>query len=167
MIKELENFPGYKVTTDGHVLHGDNEVKGYDNCRGYLAVPLRTESGKVQQKKIHRLIAEAFIPNENCAPIVNHKDGNKKNNAVKNLEWVSHRENSQHYAATLKRKKKPVARVNPKTGTILDVFISASAAARYLRINYRSLYNSLQAGVLYRGEQWIYFEIKETEKQWK
>lgn len=67
---------------------------GY-NTSGYPVVVLR-ENGKKKFKSIHRLVAEAFIPKKENKNIVNHIDGNKKNNNVDNLEWCDKRENMIH-----------------------------------------------------------------------
>lgn len=61
---------------------------------GYCYVNLYKNEKKAY--KIHRLVAQTFIPNIQKKPQVNHKDGNKKNNTVKNLEWVTREENIQH-----------------------------------------------------------------------
>lgn len=66
-----------------------------DNGSGYMIVNLKA-FGKQNIKTIHRLVAEAFIPNPNNLPCVNHKDGNKQNNNVDNLEWCTHSENMKH-----------------------------------------------------------------------
>lgn len=63
--------------------------------KGYLRVGLMIH-GKLCTKKVHRLIAEAFIPNPQNKPCVNHIDGNKENNWVSNLEWVTYKENTKH-----------------------------------------------------------------------
>lgn len=62
---------------------------------GYYAVSIGKENS-FSPKYIHRLVAQAFIPNPNNLPCVNHKDGNKLNNHVDNLEWCTHRENTIH-----------------------------------------------------------------------
>lgn len=62
---------------------------------GYLSVKL-FRNGKGCQKTVHRIVAEAFIPNPNNKPQVNHKDRNKGNNDVSNLEWVTREENKSH-----------------------------------------------------------------------
>lgn len=59
----------------------------------YFAVNLRNNSGERKLKKVHRLVAEAFIPNPGGLPQIDHKDGNKNNNSVSNLEWVTGEEN--------------------------------------------------------------------------
>lgn len=92
-----------------------NIIKKLIISNGYPVVGLsKTCVGKTQEKKshkVHRLVAIAFLPNLNNLPIVNHKDCNRNNNAVENLEWVSFRENIDH-AVKNKRYGKP--RVKPK-----------------------------------------------------
>lgn len=62
---------------------------------GYQVVHL-SKNGKVYNRMIHTLVAKAFIPQPSDKPIVNHIDGNKHNNVVSNLEWVTYQENTQH-----------------------------------------------------------------------
>ena len=65
------------------------------NNKGYLVVSLYDENKKVKVKQVHRLVAEAFIPNPNNLPEVNHKDENPKNPKFDNLEWCTHKQNTQ------------------------------------------------------------------------
>lgn len=64
----------------------------FENNGGYLKINI----GNGKQKYVHRVVAEAFIPNPENKPCVNHIDGNKKNNHVDNLEWVTYSENNIH-----------------------------------------------------------------------
>lgn len=91
----------YVVFSTGDVfnLHGVKMVGMIDRC-GYHEIIL---NGKPY--RVHRLVAEAFIPNPNNLPCVNHKDGNKKNNCVENLEWVTYSENTIHSFKTGLQKK--------------------------------------------------------------
>lgn len=72
--------------------------------KGYRHVLLSSEHGlKKKNLKVHRLVSKAFISNPTNKPIVNHKDGNKLNNNVSNLEWCTHIENCNHSLKVLKR----------------------------------------------------------------
>lgn len=72
------------------------------NKNGYIEKQLY-KKGKYKSKKIHRLVAEAFIPNPNNLPEVNHKDGDKTNNCVNNLEWVTTKQNNWHRYNVLRK----------------------------------------------------------------
>ena len=73
--------------------------KPLDHNTGYMVVALSLK-GKNKSYRYHRLVAETLIPNPDNKPIVNHKDGNKKNNHPSNLEWVTALENAQHAILT-------------------------------------------------------------------
>ena len=79
------------------------------NFKGYLQVGLSNKGDKTF--RVHRLVALTFIPNPYNLPQVNHKDGNKKNNCVDNLEWISNYDNMQHAVklGLTKRKNRVVA----------------------------------------------------------
>jgi hypothetical protein len=80
--------------TNTHWLRG-RILKAHDNGCGYLAVSLSVEGLRVG-KLVHRLVAEAFLPFAPDRPFVNHIDGDKRNNALENLEWCTRSENMQH-----------------------------------------------------------------------
>ncbi len=82
---------------------------------GYEQVGLSDSRGKSRRAYVHHLVAEAFL---GCREgwIINHKDGNKHNNRLDNLEYVSSRQNCLHAIATIKRRKGPTKPKKPKTG---------------------------------------------------
>ena len=80
---------------------------------GYLIVNFCVDKVK-SNHSVHRLVARAFIPNEDNKPQVNHKDGNKHNNHVDNLEWVTRSENGLHYFKYIKPIKQEVALLKSK-----------------------------------------------------
>ncbi len=98
---------------------------------GYAYIKFISGS-KRYNKAVHRLVAKAFIPNPGNKSIVNHKDGNKKNNTVENLEWTTQSENIQHAHNTgLTSNKRKVARCDNQ-GNILEIYDSIAEACRKL-----------------------------------
>ena len=93
--KEVVGFPAYEVSTDGSVRKVTGEVlPQYDNNEGrYKAVSLYF-AGKTYRRRVHRLVAEAFIPNPECLPMVLHSDDNGSNNKASNLRWGTRTQNT-------------------------------------------------------------------------
>lgn len=71
-------------------------IKQQDNGTGYQRVNLFDNNGKARKHYVHRLVAQAFVPNPENKPNVNHIDCNIKNNSVENLEWCTQSENIKH-----------------------------------------------------------------------
>ena len=94
--KDIEGFSGYQVSNYGRVKNNKTGkiLKPY-LTRGYLRVSLYNDSGR-KCKLVHRLVAEAFLPNPNNKSDVNHINGCKTDANVCNLEWVSASENMSH-----------------------------------------------------------------------
>ena len=96
MKKPIPNYENYWIFDNGDVYNENTKqiLKGSIGEHGYRYYRL----SKDNKKKMfygHRLVAEAFLDNPNNLPVVNHKDGNKLNNNVKNLEWVSYSDNTK------------------------------------------------------------------------
>lgn len=106
----VEGFDGYVISNTGiikrlahDVVYPDGSTHHFPeriisqsvNSSNYKKVVLRNNN-TIKNCYVHRLIAEAFIPNPENKPVVNHKDGNKWNNNISNLEWVTYQENDIH-----------------------------------------------------------------------
>lgn len=92
-MKIIENYEDYLVTECGKVYSKISQrfLTPTLNDSGYLVLGLAYKT-----KRVHRLVAEAFIENPHCKPEVNHIDGDKTNNHKDNLEWVTSKENKEH-----------------------------------------------------------------------
>lgn len=107
--KVIIGFPDYSVSDDGRVKNNktDKILSPYTDTNGYLSVGLYRDSKRFA-RRIHKLAAEAFIPNPLDLRELNHKDGNKQNNIIDNLEWCTRSYNMIHSTRTLGNKpKKP------------------------------------------------------------
>ncbi len=131
----IKGYEGlYEVSSFGRVrslnyhLTGQTKVLSTgDNGNGYLQVDL-CKNGKRKKYSVHRLVAEAFIPNWFDDPEVNHRDENPKNNHVSNLEWCDRKYND-NYGTRNERMSKPVFQLT-KTGELVREWSSIQEAGR-------------------------------------
>lgn len=158
MSEEWRAVPGceglYEVSNCGRCRSMDGEVvtkrgikkkkkgvllKVVLNKKGYSVVSLP----RLHKQYVHRLVAMAFIPNPNALPMVNHKDEDKANNRVENLEWCDNKYNL-NYGTTKGRMRKhcsirrSVEQIN-YNGEVVQVFLSLSDAAKAVGVCYQNI----------------------------
>ena len=159
--KVIKDYPNYMVSNMGQVKSLNYNHTGIEKImkpsvskRGYLLICLR-KNRKVKYFKVHRLVAQAFIPNPNDLPQVNHKNEIKDDNKVENLEWCDAKYNS-NYGTRNKRvveakkgiklseetknkiseaKSKPVLQIDKNTNEVIAEYPSLREVERQLGIN--------------------------------
>ncbi|MFC7347292.1 NUMOD4 domain-containing protein [Chryseobacterium zhengzhouense] len=156
--KPIKDYEGlYEISDLGHVRRldavverGDRPmlVKGgimqlRDNGSGYLRVKL-SKNNKSRRVLVHRLIAEHFLDKVDNLTVINHKDGNKQNNNLSNLEWTTQRENIIHARKTglidVEKWKKSISKSTHNSKKVIDiktgvVYDSISKAAKQIGID--------------------------------
>ena len=160
--KPIDEFPGYLISNQGDVK---NKKTGYIKKpsvgkRGYVVFSMKNE-GKFYLRTQHIMLARTFIPNPLNKPYVNHKDGNKQNNSIDNLEWVTGRENLLHARRTGLRKSDGDKRTAQYTldGKLIAIYKSASEAARRLGIGFSGITSVARGNTklkTYKGFIWRY-----------
>ncbi|UOW66895.1 NUMOD4 motif-containing HNH endonuclease [Paraclostridium bifermentans] len=156
--EEVPGFEGkYKVSNLGQVktfnfmnTGKERVLKLTPDRKGYLKVNLYGKDKHINMQ-VHRLVAQAFIPNQENKPQVNHKDGNKQNNKINNLEWVTNQENIIHAhkngltnPASNKTMLGKFGELNPRSKKVRcvttgEVFGSIREAGREYKLNYRHI----------------------------
>lgn len=132
----IQGFPNYEVSTGGHVrsVKHNRLMTPQSNHKGYYKVGLKSETtGRVQKKFIHRLVAEAFLPNPDKLPQVNHKNCDKTDNRVENLEWVDGSYNMRHMVAN---GRSTIAKLNVVTASEIRELLLLGAAVKKLARKY-------------------------------
>ena len=138
--KDIEGYIGiYQVSNLGRVRSLGNNKRKKDKirkqiktCKGYLRVGLHKD-GATTWEYVHRLVAQAFIPNTGNLPQVNHKDENKENNCVDNLEWCTNEYNCNYGSKNEKVSKKVIC---VETGVVYN---STREAERFLGVCHGSI----------------------------
>lgn len=146
--KDVKGYEGaYKVSNLGNVMSCDRYVrvcgggkrlvpsivlKPFRSTGGYLEVNL-WKNNKMKTAMVHRIVAKAFLENINDLPEVNHKDENKENNCVENLEWCTSKYNANYgtrnQRMTEKKSVKPVLMLD-KNGNLIKRYKSLGEATR-------------------------------------
>ena len=156
-IREVVGYENlYMVDTDGNVFrvtkNGLKILKPKKTKKGYLIVDLY-KFGEGKHKTIHRLVLEAFSPNENADKLtVNHKDEDKTNNNLENLEWMTVKQNVVYSQAH------PVVQLD-KNDNLIGVYESIREAARQVNGNPGRICDCIK-GIhkTYRGSKWLLYE---------
>jgi len=120
--RQVPDMPGVYVSSSGRVKKNGKILKQLTQD-GYKTV---------LRKRVHRLVAMAFLPNPDGLPVVNHIDGNRSNNNVDNLEWMSYKDNTKHACYVLNNHMRAHAVRRIEDG---EVFLSASEAAKVMGCN--------------------------------
>lgn len=134
-MKDIAGYKGlYAITSCGKVWSYKRQrfLKASITGRGYLTVQL-CKNGKRETRFIHRLVAEAYIPNPKNKKTINHKDECKINNYINNLEWMTYSENNNYGTRNEKVSKKVMC---VETG---EIFNSLREAGRKTGINNSSI----------------------------
>lgn len=170
MFVDIENTDGfYQINESGEVKSIERIIYRKDgsplplkekiikhlinNKTGYYQVGLYLKNGYFR-KYVHRLVAEAFIPNPENKPCIDHIDGDKNNNHVSNLRWCTYKENMNNKITKKrisenkkgknhKKRVNPVAQYDLKTNEIINTYESAMQASIATNINYVGIWNAL------------------------
>lgn len=161
--RTIANYPMYEVSSEGRIRSYYNGKYGRRSIPklmsnkidkiGYVFIHLKNQNGR-KPCRIHRLVAEAFIPNPDNLPEVNHIDENKENNLVSNLEWCDRIHNIRHS----KPWDKEEVSVNQYdlNGTLINTWSSMSEAARYCNVSPQSIFSAIKNGWKSAGFYWSY-----------
>lgn len=134
--KDIPIYAGiYEISTFGRVRSKvtNRIATPFKNERGYTIVKIYL-NGMVKNERVHRLVAMTFIPNPNNYPQVNHKDYNRTNNRVDNLEWCTGEQNIQHSIEHLHGKR---------VQCYDQVFSSIGQCCRHFNVPYTTMRNWL------------------------
>lgn len=136
--KKIPDFPRYEVTEDGEVFNQNGlRLKQEKTRNGYLRVSLSNEHVKHKRKSVHRLVAEAFIPNPDNLPQVDHKNEIKTDNNVSNLRWSTPLENLNHSRVIEKATEAKFVKV--RCITTGEVFNSIKEASETYKLHHSNI----------------------------
>lgn len=166
-LKDVKDYEGrYAVTSDGQVYSylKKKYLKPETTNNGYQRVCLTTGDGRKKHELIHRLVAIAFLDNPERLPCVNHKNGDRQDNRVENLEWCSYQYNNTFGDRLQKSAAKHSKKVKQMTmdGEFIRYWDSAAQASRELNISnvYRAA-NGTRKSV--GGFRWEYVDQEVTK----
>lgn len=164
MIKEYPRNKNYLVSENGDIYSKryNRRLTPKKNYDGYYRIQI-WKKGHCVFRSWHRIIAETFIDNPNNLPFVNHKDGNKRNNQVSNLEWCTQKENINHAWKTGLSTKENHSKYGKiaqydLNGTFIKIYPCPSIAAESTGISYFTILNSAKRKTKGKKYSWRFVE---------
>ena len=152
--RKIEGHYTCSVSTHGRVRNDitGKILKQNDNGKGYMYVRF-IEDKKLYKYYVHRLVAQAFIPNPDNLSDVNHIDEVKQNNNLSNLEWLSHRDNIMHGTCRLRRLQNLTGPAKPKPVIVDNIlFRNRQLASEFIGCKKSALDYALYKGLTeFRG----------------
>lgn len=178
--RDIKGYEGlYQVSNEGRVkalektwVSGNNStkhkketiIKCYTDNHGYLHLTL-SKNGKSKKYLLHRLVADTFIDNPNEYTVVHHKDHNKQNNCLVNLEWVDedvhrnihNKEKSELYKGIIPKGNPPKTVYQyTKDKILISIYASSSEAARQTGFSQSCISTHCRDGKLYKNFLWSF-----------
>ena len=192
--KSIKGYEGlYEISSLGRVKNlnykgsGKEKILKNTECsNGYLRVGL-IKNGKTKMFRVHRLVAEAFIPNPEGKPCIDHINTIRNDNRIENLRWVTYEENNNNQLTKKKMSEnhreqigennhmygrigknnpnsKPVVQIDPNTNEVVNIYFSTNEVAKQTGFNQGAIsqccngkYSRLGNNI-YKGFKWMYLE---------
>jgi len=178
--KKISNFNKYEASTDGYIRNAKTKrlIKGTLH-NGYLVSSLSNNNNILKNIKFHRIIAETFIDNPENKHTVNHKDKNRQNNSILNLEWSTNTEQVSHKYTTnpLPKISISVKKIIMYNNNFSTIFNSVKDGCKFIKENnlcnkeeryiHNKIYKSIHTNILAFNYYWKYMNNIIDSEIWK
>lgn len=168
MFTQIPGFSLYSIDVHGNVLHQGQIHTGYVSEQGYRMIQVVSDTGQRRIVGIHRLLALAYIPcpGDPETMIPNHRDGNKQNNELSNLEWTTYSGNITHaYATGLRTDNRRVAVMNAATREVAT-FNSLGECGRFFDVHPAAIHWQLNFKKEFRPYKGHFVKYESDARPW-
>lgn len=159
----MKEYDGFLVDDDLTIYSkkSGRKLSPFLGTDGYMHIRYRTEGNKYHESRVHVIIAHCFIPNPNNYRYVNHKDSDKTNNSIENLEWCTNSENVKHgwHSGNRTHKNNTSVYVSDSDGNYIGNYTSIRKCAEALKLDRHKIARILKGELAadYLGYLFSYF----------